>query len=438
MITSVQIKNFKSIKSICEDLPGFVVIVGPNGSGKSNFVGALELFGEILRRGTTDPARELGWAQIIRREKKPARGGLTLGVTVHLPSDMFHSLLTTKKSPRRGEEFVFQATITLEGNLYGEDVTIKSENLIITSSQSRLRICSEEGQIEPGTDPELWNLFSWERPRASEWKTPDEALAGLKQIFFRGRDEDNDEVDKSVLQILNRMRFRGPMMKYLANQCEVRRIRLDSSALRSDSGFKEPSGLLLGPSGEGLPAAVDRLRGHGKSPNPAFIRVLNSLQKVFPRIEDVHAVRLQPGRLTLFFKEQGITEELGQANVSDGVLHALALLVMLEGRPRPGGASILVIEEPENAIHPWSVRTMVEQAQKSRSSQVIITTHSETVVNAVEDTGTLFITENRGTGGTTLTRALEKEKAINSILVESGQKLGDVWMGGTLGGVPTS
>jgi len=437
MITAVQIKNFKSIKSISENLPGFVVIVGPNGSGKSNFVGALELFGEILRRGSTDPARELGWAQIIRRAKKPARAGLTLGVTVRLPLENFY-LPQIKKGARSTEELDIQASITLEGNLYGEDVTIKSENLIITSSQSTLRICSEEDLVEPGTDPILWSLFYMERLRAAVWKTPDEARVGLKQIYFQGRAKDNDEVDKSVLQILNRIRFRGQLMKLIANQCEVRRIRLDSSALRSDSGFKEPSSSLLGPSGEGLPAAVERLRGHGKSHNPAFVRVLNSLQKVFPKIEDVHAARLQPGRLTLFFKEQGISEEFGQANVSDGVLHALAMLVMLEGRPRTGGASILVIEEPENAIHPWSVRTMVEQAQKSRSSQVIITTHSETVVNAVEDTKALFITENRGIGGTTLTRALAKEKALDSILVETGQKLGDVWMDGTLGGVPTS
>lgn len=75
MISSVRIKNFKSIKALSLDLPAFAVLVGPNGSGKTNIVGALALFGELLRRGTTDPARELGWSQIIRREKRPARGG---------------------------------------------------------------------------------------------------------------------------------------------------------------------------------------------------------------------------------------------------------------------------------------------------------------------------------------------------------------------------
>jgi len=51
-------------------------LVGPNGAGKTSVVHALELFGEIIRRGTTDPVQEQGYDQIIRREQRPARSGL--------------------------------------------------------------------------------------------------------------------------------------------------------------------------------------------------------------------------------------------------------------------------------------------------------------------------------------------------------------------------
>ena len=96
---------------------------------------------------------------------------------------------------------------------------------------------------------------------------------------------------------------------------------------------------------------------------------------------------------------------------------------------------MLAIEEFENVIHPWSVRAMLERAQAS-SRQILVTTHSETVVNAVKDPGSLFIVEHDDRKGTIVTPARQREAALDAILAESGQNLGDVWMDGSLGGVP--
>jgi hypothetical protein len=79
---------------------------------------------------------------------------------------------------------------------------------------------------------------------------------------------------------------------------------------------------------------------------------------------------------------------------------------------------------------------MIEAAQLPGRRQTIITTHSETVVNSVKDPASLFVVENRDQIGTTVEAALSREAAITTILRESGQKLGDLWMDGTLGGVP--
>jgi predicted ATPase len=136
----------------------------------------------------------------------------------------------------------------------------------------------------------------------------------------------------------------------------------------------------------------------------------------------------------LLFKEQGISEQLGQSSISDGVLHALALLVALH-QDATGRTGLLAIEEPENAIHPWPLRKLVAHAQRS-IRQIILTTHSETVVNAVSDAENLYVAENDDKKGTVIVRATEREAALKSILDESGQRLGDVWLDGTLGGVP--
>ena len=224
------------------------------------------------------------------------------------------------------------------------------------------------------------------------------------------------------------------MMQYVRAISRVTRLRLDATALRKDFALEEPRESLLGPTGEGLASAVSKLRGPKPTPSPQFRKVLEALQEVYPRIEDVIARRIPSGHLILLFKERGISEELGQGSISDGVLHALALLVALNqgGSGQPG---LLAIEEPENAIHPWPLRKLIARAQES-SRQIILTTHSETVVNAVTNPETLYLVENDDKRGTIVTQATEREAALKAILEESGQRLGDVWLDGSLGGVP--
>ena len=62
--------------------------------------------------------------------------------------------------------------------------------------------------------------------------------------------------------------------------------------------------------------------------------------------------------------------------------------------------------------------------------------NSPTLIDAVEDPVSLFIVENDDKKGTVVTPALTREKALRAILAESGQKLGEVWLDGLLGGVP--
>ncbi len=441
MITSVEIKNFKSIKALSVDLPKFSVLVGPNGSGKTNIVQALELFGEILQRGTTDPVRDRGWEQLIRRAKRPARGGITLGVDVsHIIS------IPALRSPGTPEDagrtfdlsiVTLSARITLTGLDGGRDVAVEREELVARSPAGELSIVADRSgwTIDVGSDPALWSLFPLNVGGTSgPAMGVDQRSRSLEQTFgsvFRTADGS----DQGVLQLFNRARFPLPWLSSLLQSCRIHRIRLDTSALRDDSPTRDARSTVLGSAGEGLAAAVDRLRGSGKESSAAFRRVLSALQKVYPRIEDIRAHRIQPGRLTLLFKERGIEQDLGQSNVSDGVLRALALLVMLEGDKHRARGGLLAIEEPENALHPWSLQLMIERAQAS-AQQVLITTHSETVVDAIKDPASLLIVENDDPNGTIVALAHDRESALDTILAESGQKLGDVWLGGALGGVP--
>jgi hypothetical protein len=247
---------------------------------------------------------------------------------------------------------------------------------------------------------------------------------------FSPRDLAEDSEGR-FLRLLSLPRFFSPLLQLVAGACAVRRVRLDATALRAEARAAGS----MGDAGEGIASAVADLRGMDNKPKKGFLPVLEALQEVFPRVEDVIPSRYGPGRLALTFRERGVTGDFDQSSVSDGVLHALALLLGLAAPTRRGGAGILAIEEPENAIHPWSIRVLMRRMQGAPRRQIVLTTHSVEVVNGVKDPDSLLVVEV-GDDGTRIVPASEKEEALRAILRDTGEGLGEVWKGGTLGGVP--
>lgn len=450
MISHFHVSNFKSLKDLSIDLRRFMVLVGPNGAGKTNLVRALEVFGELLRRGTVEPIQEHGYDQLIRREKRPARAGLHFLLRSDLPYPIIRNQLVRwaktielreGKSPNLPSETVtLEVGLGIGGSITTNEVSVTREEFRLRSSRSELSIILDErgSTVEPGSDPNLWYLLLDELEFRSldamkEFlENPSKALR--RSLTAKFAKTSQSAADPQLLWLLNWQRRPSAMMRYLRDISRVTRLRLDATALRRDIAFEESRESLLGPTGEGLASAVSKLRGPKSTPSPQFLKVLEALQEVYPRIEDVIARRISSGHLILLFKERGISEELGQGSISDGVLHALALLVALN-QGASGQPGLLAIEEPENAIHPWPLRKLIARAQQS-SRQIILTTHSETVVNAVTNPETLFLVENDDKRGTIVTQATERESALKAILEESGQRLGDVWLDGSLGGVP--
>ena len=438
MIQSFTAENFKSIRHIDLGMRPFMVLVGPNGAGKTNIVRALELFGEIIQRGTLDPVGEEGYEEIIRWGEKPARAGLRFKVELNLPSSVVARSLGLAQRAHPTESLPqnvrIRASIDIRGSVAAEGVSVAQEELDLVSDKGVLTIKARGPSvtIDQGDDESLMRMLQRGFVHVP-LRTTEKPTEPTQQVFEQLLGSQPD-VEKGLLRVVNWLRLSTPWMRYFRDAMKVARVRLDASSLRADSRFEESTfKRLIGPSGEGLATAVAKLRGTDDVPKPSFRPVLEALQGVYPRIEDVRPERIEARRLTLRFRERGISRSLGQSDVSDRVLHSLALLVSLVGGV--GGPGVLVIEEPENAIHPWSVRSMIERAQMYPSRQILLTTHSETVVSAVKDPASLFVVENTD-NGTQVTPATEREAALASILKESGQKLGQVWMDGSLGGVP--
>jgi len=422
----------------------FLALVGPNGAGKTNIVRGIELLGAVARTNSIDPIAEQGYGHIIRRGVHPSRSGLTLGAEVLIPTKQLRHSITSDAhgTAQVANHISLSFSITVSGSLNDEQIKIKEELLSLAAGDAQLQLTLRDGKLtmNKGASLELLQLLlpdflerrqlRTSRPEPTPQRQPSaEELRETIQTYYLG----NADPNRTELALLPLLRREFRVARYLKESLEVYRIRLDSSALKSDSTYSETRRANpIGSSGEGLAAAVHKLKS--KTSTSGYDRVLAALQEVFPRVETITVERLPPSRLVLQVKEYGITDPLDQDSLSDGVLHALGLLIALEG-DRPG---LLVIEEPENAIHPWPLRSLVARMQDRRGqSNIIITTHSETVVNAIVDPSTLLIVE-QGNDGTVATRASDKSSALASILRDSGQQLGDVWLGGLLGGTPTT
>jgi predicted ATPase len=87
------------------------------------------------------------------------------------------------------------------------------------------------------------------------------------------------------------------------------------------------------------------------------------------------------GRLQVNLRMPGLLRPLGAMELSDGTLRYLCLLAALHS-PRP--PELLVLNEPEQSLHPDLLPSLAEQvAAASRRGQVWVISHAPRLVNAI-------------------------------------------------------
>lgn len=136
---------------------------------------------------------------------------------------------------------------------------------------------------------------------------------------------------------------------------------------------------------------------------------------------------LEDGRLLLRFRDAPFAEPVLARFVSDGTLKLLAYLTVLHDPELP---PLIGIEEPENQLHPYLMRGLVEECRDAAAAgQVLLSTHSPQLLNAAEGPEVRVI--NRDQDGyariTTGTEIPGVQAHLNA-----GAVLGGLWMEGYL------
>ena len=170
-----------------------------------------------------------------------------------------------------------------------------------------------------------------------------------------------------------------PALWHLKEQ--YKRIRLyrdwsfgPSTPLRQNQSAHDRTDFLT-EGGTNLALVLSHFQGENKR------QLVAALQELFDGIVDV-TCPVTSGSVSLFLEEEN-GKQIPASRLSDGTLRYLCLLaILLHPEPPP----LIAIEEPELGLHPDVVAKVAELlVDASQRTQVVVTTHSRMLVDALSD-----------------------------------------------------
>ena len=153
--------------------------------------------------------------------------------------------------------------------------------------------------------------------------------------------------------------------------------------------------------------------------------ILENLKKLYEGLSDFEVVA-EGGTVQVFFTEGDFS--IPATRLSDGTLRYLCLLAILcDPEPPP----LICIEEPELGLHPDILPTIADLLKAaSQRTQLIVTTHSDILIDAMTDCPEAVVVCEKHDGKTEMTRLSATELA--SWLEK--YRLGQLWTKGEIGG----
>lgn len=355
------------------------VIIGTNGSGKSNLIEVINL----MRAAPKD------WSEVTRKNGGVSewiwKGAPLVAASVDIVFDpvvggeeLLHSLTFASESQRfvmRGEKITESPKGGgMEHGLYFTDFVNGRQLLFTNGDWQEKKLRSETTSIlaqvrEPESYPDLYAI----------------ALVYDDIRIYREWTFGRNTV------------FRVPQLADMRRNC----LEEDFSNL----------GLFLNRLKTEFPAAKRAL--------------LKALQALYDGITDFE-VNTNGGTVQVFLHEGDFA--IPATRLSDGTLRYLCLLAILCAPEPP---PLICIEEPELGLHPDILPGLADLLRTaSERTQIIITTHSDILVDAMTETPECVLVCEKHEGKTEMTRLSSAD--LSEWLKK--YRLGQLWIDGQLGG----
>jgi predicted ATPase len=194
-----------------------------------------------------------------------------------------------------------------------------------------------------------------------------------------------------------------PEIKYLAEKISEIVIYSDWNASRySPAKSKQSVNQLkdvLQYNGGNLALVLNRIRMDIETKN----RLLKELKIVYERVED-YEILLSGDEAQVVFIEKGLKAPIQATRLSDGVMRYLSLLTILIN-PSSSSFPIICIKYPELGLHRDYIKPLARLIREaSETCQLVLTTHSDILIDNLKDIPQSLIECNNLGDGTILKR----------------------------------
>jgi len=251
---------------------------------------------------------------------------------------------------------------------------------------------------------------------ADEWGSVTADLTGGYQFLqrrFRGEGHSSTayyQRDQSLNQWPEALR------KQMAG---FRLCRFDPDDLRRPSPLiPDSKPLTLGERGQNLPSVYDAILNRG---DDSFRDIAAKVRAHFPTIKNLRLKAVSQQDKT-FEVDLVDGSKVGAERFSEGLLYYLAFAALPYLKP----VSLLLIEEPENGLHPSRIAEVMKvlRAISEGGTQVLIATHSPLVVNELKPEEVSIVTRT-AKEGTKVTRMIDTPNFAQRSKVYA---LGELWL----------
>jgi predicted ATPase len=345
MLTQFAARAFKGLRSFSISPQRMNLLIGANGTGKTNFTDLIAFVAAVCQRGLSAAVENAGGLAQVRTRQPGTGTPYRLRIELRLGEDV-----------SRGIEEAYYA---FELAQLKDAVKVRQETLRATVYKRKPGKPSRAGvpRFDPGQPISL--RFRREDTVVKEW---DEALGPAISQF-----------DDTLTDYLSSWRV----------------YNVDAAMAKRSTGGSDAE---LDRYGENIAPYLARILRDERTRE----RLLGYLREAVPYIQNIRPDRVLTFQ-TLRFTEQDTGSDFQLADMSDGTIRLLGLLSVLR---QPVPPAVVVIEEPENALHAYAIHHLVGVARQASMSsefatQVFFTSHSPAVVDAVLSPEALRETESR-------------------------------------------
>jgi len=380
MLTRIQALNYRCLKRVDLALGPFQVLVGPNGSGKSTLLDVPIFFRDLLgssRDGilTATSRRSANFQDLLFGREG---GYFELAVEARIPKAL--SGMESVEGEFDTVRYQLQVGIEPETRrvaILQEDVFLKKCDDGAPTTRSEEMKAPEESETileDPDATTSFriveklhdgYDFFSPERPQPKSKKVryplEHRFRLGAEKSAFANLPEDDTQFPVAVW-------FRRQLM----DGTQLLDLHYESLRKPNPPGFGSSSQL---GDGSNLAWQIEKLRSGNSA---AFADWLAHIRVAFPELMDVKTVERLEDRHRYLVLENNAGMGVPSWMVSEGTLRLLALTLTAylldDGR-------LLLVEEPENCIHPLAIEIVMQSLNSMYESQVLVTTHSPAILS---------------------------------------------------------